>query len=900
MILAEDSDPLELAQVAISRVANIASELGVELRRPVCGRLGAELLLLADYIDKASQDQEDQLRSRIFKLLRDVESICRSSEETKSLEKSRKNRFPILEAIGESVPGLEIYKKARAEIREGLAKLTGHPKFAEKTIEHFRGFTKPSRRSSKLDAGFNTTSTRKTSEPQYPRHVNELVYRTLREYAYCSCEVDGIREVMRKSHLARLLLQPPCEEEFTRRNMYQFDLLFSSGPLEKEAMLRHWQDVELMVPDVNSKVKKHAKRVQRARFIDDLQTADYRITMNNSPTQRLSQGQFCRLIGLEANSRLCLSINDGELQHYFAPLKKLVEHTPGISLADTLKHYPPLTARMKLVLAYIIAYSVWQYYDSDWMKTKWSSETIQFIKEFEDNRCGSCDPAKLFTWKPYLSVNFNDDESECQEFNRLDGGVHNYPRIRALGILLVEIGIGAPLHSQSLKKGLVAQVNSDLLSARGYIKDPKMWRNLEFEQYREAAAQCLDPAIFSLAPFDAGASPQESRDSLRQRRNILYDKVVFPLEDLLHGTKWMEDWTRIGPLDSPTKFPAFQQFFPGNDDIEDSNGKKKIEKKRKRTTTEKEALNWLLRMDHFNQEMDHFIAAGKLSQPSQPVRIAILDTGYDSSAPCFYKPNVMSRMKGWKDFVDGIGEAEDCHGHGTHLVSLILKCAPHAELYVARVAKTPNQLLDSSQNVADAITWASRKCQADVISMSLGFQDEQPCISNAIREVLFERKDSIIMLAAASNYGFNDGEMFPARHDSVISIRATNANGDFLSSNPPRNEHEDIEFGTLGLDVPSYWVNSDIEVHKSGSSISTAITAGLTGSLLGYIRSKPDDETSQMVKERALTRRGMQAIFRILSQRIFKPGCLYLTPWKLMGKPEDVRWSKLVDALDEV
>ncbi|KAJ5714792.1 subtilisin-like protein [Penicillium malachiteum] len=129
----------------------------------------------------------------------------------------------------------------------------------------------------------------------------------------------------------------------------------------------------------------------------------------------------------------------------------------------------------------------------------------------------------------------------------------------------------------------------------------------------------------------------------------------------------MEDWTRIGPLDSPTKFPAFQQFFPNNDEVEDSSGKERMEKKRKRTTTEKEAFNWLLRMPRLNQEVDHFIAAGKLSHPSKPVRIAILDTGYDSNAPCFFVPNVMSRMKGWKDFVDWCGEAEDCHGHGTHL-----------------------------------------------------------------------------------------------------------------------------------------------------------------------------------------------------------------------------------------
>ena len=69
-------DPLDLAQASILRVAHIASELGAQFKRPVCGRLGAELLLVADYLDTAGLDQEERLRLRISKLLRDVEMIC--------------------------------------------------------------------------------------------------------------------------------------------------------------------------------------------------------------------------------------------------------------------------------------------------------------------------------------------------------------------------------------------------------------------------------------------------------------------------------------------------------------------------------------------------------------------------------------------------------------------------------------------------------------------------------------------------------------------------------------------------------------------------------------------------------------------------------------------------------
>jgi hypothetical protein len=76
LIIMVPEDPLDQAQVGIARVADIASLLGVEQKRPICGRLGAELLLVTEYLNTAGLDQEERLRVRISKLLRDVERIC--------------------------------------------------------------------------------------------------------------------------------------------------------------------------------------------------------------------------------------------------------------------------------------------------------------------------------------------------------------------------------------------------------------------------------------------------------------------------------------------------------------------------------------------------------------------------------------------------------------------------------------------------------------------------------------------------------------------------------------------------------------------------------------------------------------------------------------------------------
>lgn len=185
--------------------------------------------------------------------------------------------------------------------------------------------------------------------------------------------------------------------------------------------------------------------------------------------------------------------------------------------------------------------------------------------------------------------------------------------------------------------------------------------------------------------------------------------------------------------------------------------------------------------------------------------------------------------------------------------------------------------------------------------MSFGYAKDQPRISSAIRKALFEREDSILFFAAASNDGANNGEMFPARHDSVISIRATNANGKFEDFNAPRNEDEVTAFGTLGVDVPSAGLSDhDNEVYRSGTSVATAIAAGIAGVLLGYVNGKSEESAFQDVSKKLRTRRGMQAMFKALSITTMNEGCVYLAPWGLEGISDEDRWRMFAERLSKI
>lgn len=400
------------------------------------------------------------------------------------------------------------------------------------------------------------------------------------------------------------------------------------------------------------------------------------LLLSSNQLIEVDQGHFCQLISiaLEANSRICLTIQDERLKKSsFEPRKQIVEHLPGISLANILRLYH-LTAKMRVALAYILALSVWQYYDSDWMKTRWTSETIQFMKE-----CGSSthEQGQLFAGKPYLSVRFSDEDCGSGEFSNADGEIHRYPRIRALGVMLVEIGIGSPLHRSDEERpgqSLAAKVNEDLLLAIQYSESPKLWRDCDYPHYLDAVKHCLNPRNFALAPCIQGVGDEEEVNGLKQRRKILYDKVVFSLEELLQGTRWMEQLTTIGPLESPRK------------------AAKKILSK-----SEKDARKWLRHMQSLNSELAQSILQSSLSTH---VRIAVLDTGCDNDAPFFFQEGNSPRLKEWKDWVDGSDQMQDRHGHGTHLVSLVMKIAPEAHIYVARIAESPDGLLNSSRNIA--------------------------------------------------------------------------------------------------------------------------------------------------------------------------------------------------------
>lgn len=154
--------------------------------------------------------------------------------------------------------------------------------------------------------------------------------------------------------------------------------------------------------------------------------------------------------------------------------------------------------------------------------------------------------------------------------------------------------------------------------------------------------------------------------------------------------------------------------------------------------------------------------------------------------------------------------------------------------------------------------------------MSFGFPHEDEGICEAIETLKRERKDKIIFLASAGN-SHTDDESFPARHPAVVSVFATDCYGTFLRSNSASSSNGAMTLGTFGDDIPEslkdeFGTKSYTGVCQPGSSVATAIMAGIAATMLAYADTLssfgPPGTASSQVLQCLRTTKGLEALLR--------------------------------------
>jgi subtilisin family serine protease len=158
------------------------------------------------------------------------------------------------------------------------------------------------------------------------------------------------------------------------------------------------------------------------------------------------------------------------------------------------------------------------------------------------------------------------------------------------------------------------------------------------------------------------------------------------------------------------------------------------------------------------------------------IKIAIVDTGID-----YTHPDLANNVKGGHRFLErgAINDSNymDDHGHGTHCAGIaaaedndigVIGAAPKAHLYAVKVLNSRG--IGFTSDIVAGIEWSTDNGM-NVISMSFASHECASTVANACNEAY---SAGIVLVGGACNA--NESVWYPAAHDSVIAVGATDSN----------------------------------------------------------------------------------------------------------------------------
>ncbi|MFD7292884.1 S8 family serine peptidase [Streptomyces sp. NPDC059897] len=237
------------------------------------------------------------------------------------------------------------------------------------------------------------------------------------------------------------------------------------------------------------------------------------------------------------------------------------------------------------------------------------------------------------------------------------------------------------------------------------------------------------------------------------------------------------------------------------------------------------------------------------------VKVAVLDTGYDTS-----HPDLASRVSESKSFIAG-QEVADRNGHGTHVGSTVggsgaasdgkeKGVAPDATLAVGKVLSDEGYGTESE--IIAGMEWAAKDIKAEVVSMSLGSDtgsDGTDPMAQAVNS-LTEDTGALFVIAAGNAYA--PGTIgSPGAADSALTVGAVDAGDEraSFSSQGPRLGDDGLkpDLSAPGVDIlaarSSLTEGSGSYTTMSGTSMATPHVAGVAALLA---QAHPDWTAAQL------------------------------------------------------
>ncbi|KAK3385680.1 hypothetical protein B0H63DRAFT_186431 [Podospora didyma] len=834
----------------------------------------AELLLVQEWLEAQPQQLDSQIAARISKLLVNLERL---SKWPPNLKKGGN--------IG-SIP-----QRLAAKWKPpypNLSKLLTNPNQAKLCLRHFathepqfqqQAFLRILKRLPKRNEVLPLEAvTAASTQPQdlemvdYTSHARSL-YGVLAQHSICSSASEPGHIV---PHLRLAACRNPAGTHVT------FPIFFLDHPHQPGSNgTCQWQGTRI---DVFKKSVSFSDGPSR--------------TSDDTSSYIVEAGSFCNIISNPQNAGVELSLSVADEKLVLRELRLQQSsfhlHMPSVSLSQLLEGRQ-LSRKMRLLLCYILSRTVWQFYESEWVSREWTKENIHFMFEHRNGV-----PSGIFVNEPFLSARFGREIDGDKDSPR----VHKFPKILALGIILLEIELGVDITKDRPRTCFTADgqltVNSDLIAADFWFQKKDLWKRQDsLVPVKAAVERCLRPSLF-----------EPCRNDVEAEREVLHKQIVSPLHTLFKVSWGPPDNVDLDPVQvnadtsksaadprPSTKISAstgvvkshlsdelfgFLQAQLARLDIQPSltlTANSRIAGSAMTVKALGDSQTWFDELDKLNSVLR---ATRAKSQDYQAIRVAVLDTGITEA--------LSDHIKQYKDFVDHDDETpHDLTGHGTNTARLILKMFNKADLFIARVLDSnkveTSEMGSAAQDLmASAIQHAIASWEVDIIVIPWGFETDHAGIMDQIKRACVAR---ILVFAAASNYSNVRRVTFPGRmQHNVICMFATNATVKHSTFNPSRIAKR-YNFAILGEEV-SLHQDGDL---LSGTSVATAIGAGLAARLLDFSRHPDCREWIHRPEDLKLIE-GMSAVFAVMAGGGDDNGYNCIAPWRLLedlaeGEPRD-------------
>ncbi|KAF7502928.1 hypothetical protein GJ744_004804 [Endocarpon pusillum] len=856
------------------QLRDIARELAKETgTKAFCSALAAELANVQQHLgDLGEEPGKTAGESRLLKLLDNLERLCqwpaRSSSPSCLGITFDRRRYPTLIRL----------IKTRQVVKKAIKDFASEPRAKRDRVsllKLLKAFGKPKKVTPGSELSELEPVDTRQQQDDYQAYIRDL-YASLASHCVC------LREDGQKVITAHLRLNNCCTPGELADSI-NFRVFFLDHPhCYKADGTCQWQDTQICV------MRKRAIKLKNEQDNDKDAHLGKVISMET----------FCKIITNRKRSQLKLDVSDDGLllqgPGYLS--QDFLLGTSSVSLAQLLD-VAKLSRKMKLLLSYFLAKAVWQFYDSEWMQTEWTKETVHFMFERRSKI-----PKGIFINEPFLSARFH-----CQQRRSVDDEFrsHLFPKILSLGIMFLETELGIKIEDYRMPEDRGPDgeptVNADHFAAMEVFNKSELWEEKDtFCAFIDVIGACLTPDHFK--PF---------LNDVHGLRDAFEKHIVNPLQ-ALYKTAWEDPDTshvraveldssspslpeatktarHLSPLSpSSTPLPATPAYqtpyyspathlaammhapsfchpmqsavFPSCTSLPDAI-----------TSTSNSGIT----SDDWFRELDKLkvVLRPKPKEKDgayQPVKIAILDTGV--------KEDYADSVKGFKDFVSQDDDWQDNTGHGTNAVRLIQKVYNMAEIYVGRVFDGSRATDITATLMAEAVRHAKNSWKVDIIVMPSGFKSEDNEMENAIDEA---RNARILVFAAASNYGNFFNIAFPGRlyiDLKLFCMFSTDANARaLLSFNPSPSSKARYNFAILGenIKLPS------LETLLSGTSFATMIGGAIAGRILDFSRHKDNRERIRRI-DKLHTVEGMSAVFETMVESAVDNRYHCISPWKIL------------------